>query len=124
VWITSRAVTMRKMITLTFRRVLERSMSDDFVLEMNVDPVIPMATAATRARRMRRLLDMILESGYFTVFPLRTSLQDNSHGLSSFVKTIQEKCGLPVEDEGIRRVQQTEESNAVNDRFSNHQVQI
>ena len=58
-WITSRAVTTRKMITLTFRSVLERSISDDFVLEMNVDPVIPRATAAMRAKRMRRLLEVI-----------------------------------------------------------------
>ena len=99
-------------------------MSDDFVLEMNVDPVIPTATAAMRARRMIRLLDTSMESGYLTVFPLRTSLQDNSRGLSSVIKMAPEKCDLPVEDEGIRRIQQTEESNAVDDRFSNHQVQI
>ena len=123
-WITSRAVTTRKMITLTFRRVLERSMSDDFVLEMNVAPVIPTATAAMRATRMRRLLEMILDSGYFTGFPLKSSLQDNGHGLNSFVNMTAEECGLPVEDEGIRRVQQTEETNAVDDRFSNHQVHI
>ena len=57
-------------------------MSDDFVLEMNVAPVIPTATAATRARRMIRLLEVILESGYLTGFPLRSSLQENGHRLN------------------------------------------
>ena len=85
-WITSRAVTAGEMITLTFRRVLERSMSDDFLLEMNVDPVIPTATAAMSARRIIRLLEVSLESGYLTGFPLKSSLQANSHDLSSFVK--------------------------------------
>jgi len=124
VWIASRAVTTRKMITLTLRRVLDRSISDDFVLLMSVDPVIPMATAATRARRMRRLLEMILESGYLTGVPFRSSLQDNTHSLSSSVQMTPKKHDLPVEDECIRRVQQTEESNAVDDRFSNQKVYI
>ena len=85
-WIANRAVTTRKMITLTLRSVLERLMSDDFVLERYVDPVIPRATATMRATRMRRLLEVIRASGPLTVTPLKTSLHDNGHRLSSFAK--------------------------------------
>ena len=99
-------------------------MSDNFILKMNVDPMSPTATAATRVRRMRHLVEMIRESGCFTGFLPRSSLQDNTHGLSLYVKMTPERCDLPVEDGGVRRIQQTEESTAVDDCLSNHQVHI
>jgi len=39
-----------------------------------VDPVIPTATAAIRAMRMRCLLDVILEIGFLITVPLIISL--------------------------------------------------
>lgn len=73
-WIPSRTVTTRKMIALTFRRVLERLMSPGFELEKYVDPVIPTTTAAMRARWMRCLFEVILEIGFFEMLPLTISL--------------------------------------------------
>lgn len=34
------------------------------------------------------------------------------------------ECSVPVEDEGVCRVEQTEESNAVYDRLSDDQFQV
>ena len=122
-WIASRAVTTRKMIALTLRRVRPVFTSDGFELFSSVEPTIPRATAATRAMWMRRLLEVIRESGCCTGCPVMVSLDDNSRGLS-LVKLTVCNCDSPVKDEDVRREQQTEESNAIHDRFSDNQSQI
>jgi len=88
-----------------------------------VDPVIPKPTAAARAMRMRCLFDVILERGFLVTTPLIISLC-GSQNFSSLAGVARCKCDLPVEDEGVRGVEQTEEPNAINDHFSNDQVQI
>ena len=84
-----------------------------------MDPVIPTATAAVRAIRMRCLFEVIREIGFLKTFPLMISLCGSSRGLRSFVGVTLGMGNLPVEDEVIHRVQQAEESNAVDDRLSN-----
>ena len=91
--------------------------------EMYVDPVIPKATATVRAMRIRCLFDVILERGFLVTTPLITSLR-GSQNFSSLTGVARCRCDLPVEDEGVRGVEQTEETNAINDHLSNDQVQI
>lgn len=98
-------------------------MSSGLELERYVDPVIPKATAAMRAMRMRCLFDVILERGYLFTTPLTSSLC-GSQKFSSLAEVARCRCDLPVEDEGVRGVEQTEESNAINDQFPDDQVQI
>ena len=83
-----------------------------------MDPLIPTATAATRARRIIRLFDVILEIGFINMIPVTISLCGNQN-FSSLIGVAYCKRGLPVEDKGIGRVQQTEEANAVDDRLCN-----
>lgn len=115
-------MTTRKMIALTFLRVLPRSRSDWLLLLMYVDPVIPIATAAMRVMWMRCLLAVILEIGFFITDPLRVSLRK---GIDEFARRgdVGGWRGLPVEDEGVRGVEQTEESNAVDDLLPDAQPQ-
>jgi hypothetical protein len=74
VWRARRAVTTRKMIALTLLRVNPRSCFDLVELLASVDPTIPTATAAVRARRIRCLFPVILEIGLLAMCPLRISL--------------------------------------------------
>ena len=113
-------MTTRKMITLTFRRVLESFRSSGFELEMYVAPVIPRATAAMRAMRIRCLFDVMMEMGFLGTTPLTISLCGNQK-VSSVTRVVHCRCDLPVKNEGVGRIEQTEESNAVDDQLSNNQ---
>jgi hypothetical protein len=89
VWSARRAVMTRKMIALTFRRVLERLMSDAFLLLKSVAPAIPTPTAAMRARRMRCLFEVRREIGFARITPpVRSSLYGGNHDLSSIATMI------------------------------------
>ena len=68
-------MTTRKMIALTLLRIFPMLCLDRVVLEDKVNPAIPIATAAKRARRMRVLFAVILEIGFLASCPLRIPLQ-------------------------------------------------
>lgn len=70
-----------------------------------MDPVIPRATAAVRARRIRCLFAVILEIGLFGARPLIISLgYENRKKSSVFGGGGVLEDDLPVKDKGISRV--------------------
>ena len=55
---------------------------------------------------MKGLFEVTREIEFLTAFPLTIPLHDNSHALSSFVNMTTEYA-LPIEDECVRRIQQS-----------------
>ena len=64
----------------------------------------PRMTAVPRTRLMSHPFEVSREIGFLETLPLMTPLDNNSYGLSSFVKVISEEDTVPVEDEGVRRI--------------------
>lgn len=70
-------------------------------------------TAVARTKQIKGQFEVIRQIEFLTKFPLAISLYDNSHTLSSLVKMIIKECALPIENEGICRIRQTEDSSVV-----------
>ena len=72
---------------------------------------------------MKGLFEVTREIEFLTTFPLTIPLHDNSHALSSFVNMTIEYA-LPIEDESVRRIQQSGYPNFVKDSHRNGQSQF